>query len=221
MGNDFLDYIKDLEKGKTPVSPDELAPPLDEEPTIEGGLEYDERADKEIEREAIKEQQLRAQLREASKAASVEAYVASTDNPTYEGFMNSEWAHPKETEEQFARDLAYLRKRGVAPGGTRLNTTGGKGYAAESGSKNAKERKAGPYDADKPEGYESKDEILGDLTKNYATASLKGSADEMFLDVFNVVRNIIVGRADKRHAVIAGDPGLERHTKLWKLVRNI
>jgi hypothetical protein len=208
---DFLDYVKDLEQGRDDISPEDLAP----EPTTTA---YNEEKDPEMERieEAIKKWDRSARLTEAL-ADDIRYYVASEPNPTYDGFMESQWANNKMTAERFVKDLKYLINHGVTPGSGKMDAgVSQKGaYGGESNTHGARKSAAkneasGPYELDRGDldlsGDMSKE--LAGLVSSYGDKSLKGDADEMFQDMQNIVRNIILQLSDKRHAVVYGDPGV-------------
>jgi hypothetical protein len=214
--NDYLEYILDLEQGKTNIAPDELAPEP-KEPLIDG-IPYDEEKDPEIEKieekNRLKWGHRKPKLRE-SIADDEAAYIASTKNPTYEGFMNSEWGNAKVTPERWKKDSTWILKRTAAGTGEMVAGTGAKSavYAAGTGEvkQSKKDSAPGPYEEERDYGddFENDNEVLGILSgleSKYADADLKGSADEMFQDMQNIVKNIILRRSDKRHALIWGDP---------------
>jgi hypothetical protein len=211
MNNDYLDYITDLEKGQTDISPDDLAP----EPEANmDGIPYVEDKDPELKR--IEEENrkkwgaLNTRLIE-SIADDEAAYIASTKNPTYEGFMNSDWGNAKVTPERWKKDSTWILKRTQAGTGEMVTGTGqkSKAYAETGESKIRKQGTPGPYDEDRE--YSDSGEmssLLSNLVTTYGQGELKGTADEMFQDMQNIVKNIILRRSDKRHACIYGDSGV-------------
>jgi len=216
--NDFLKYLKDLEQGKTDVTPDELAPEPD--PVSIVGTEYDETKDPEIKREASLNKEIRLQeavrLYEEKRGERISRYLATTDNPSYDGYMNSEFSKPEDTEKGYNSDVRYFQKQGMNfRKGDKFGASGGKGYQDEAGTHKTaaqkKQAKSGPYEADRPENYELSGEYakhVSALSQQYGTVNIRGSADEMFQDVFNIVKNIITRKTDKKHGLIYGDPGV-------------
>jgi len=205
--NDFLEYLKDLEQGGSPVTPDELAPEPTE-PTTATGTIYDERKDPEVRREALANREAQMQLREAKRGDMIAAYANNTDNPTFKGFMASEWAHPGTTEATFKKDLTWLEGHGYI-GGDKQFSTLGKGYATGGEVKAAKgSKQAGPYE--RPEVYEEGEYAKQalDLTTKYGNASVKGTAEETFQEIHNMCKNTILRKTDKRHVIVYGDPGI-------------
>jgi len=209
--SDFLDYAEDLINDNTDVTPDELAPKLGSQMAC--GSTYDEVKDPEI-KESFDDTRLR--LFEASMSQSIEDYIVSDPNPTYKGYMKSPFANSKVTPEKFKKDLVYFTNRGVAFGSSvRISSTGGEGYKDTAGAVNRdkdqeKKRKPGPYEEDRDENYTEGEYAsqASAMSSKYATQSLLPTADEIFQDVFNVVRNIVSGDSDIRHAIIYGDPGI-------------
>lgn len=71
---------------------------------------------------------------------------------------------------------------------------------------------------EKPENLEADPLLDKFLSSIDAETEVTESADMMFKDMTNIVKNIILSRSDKRHALIYGDPGigkcLEGSTKL-------
>lgn len=196
--NDFLEYLKDLESGNTDVAPSDLAPEIDR-PITASGSEYDETNDKELINESIK----LIRLYEASRSERIVQYSNTTDNPSYEDFMNSKFGDPKDTETGFNRDFTWLKNKGYIGTNTSFKNSGGTSY-----NDNLKSKKSGPYERNEnyvPGNYADQVDFL---SNEYGEAELKGSADEMFQDVVNVVKNIILKKTDKIHGIIFGDPGV-------------
>jgi hypothetical protein len=213
----FLDLVKDMEK-KVDVGDaiEQLAPNPEENATMDG-VEYDEEDDPEIERivesERNKWDNFGTHLVE-SIASDESAYIASTEHPTYKGFMSSEWGNSKVDEARWDRDSAYILKRTKAGSGQMIANVvkGAKGKSyAEGGAVKTKNGPVGPYETDRgnfDDADEDPSKALAGLSGQYAEASIKGDAEEMFIDMQNIVKNIILGRSDKRHAIIYGDPGI-------------
>jgi hypothetical protein len=218
--NDYLDFITDLEKGTTTVSPEDLAPELKSEAD---GLLYSEEKDPEIERVEEKLRKVWHKGKKLTEAIADDeaAYIASTQNPTYEGFMNSNWGNAKVTPERWKKDSTWILKRAKAGSGEMVAGTGSKSaaYTETGGVKQRKEGTPGPYDEEretyKDDGKMS--DLLSNLVAEHSTGSLKGSADEMFQDMQNIVKNIILRRSDKRHALIWGDPGVGKTFEVMEI----
>jgi hypothetical protein len=207
--NDFLDYIKDLELGKTDISPEDLAP---EPQNKVDGVVYDENKDPEMQRveEANKIWAFYSKQKLQESIADDEAaYIASTKNPTYEGFMNSEWGNAKVTPERWKKDSTWILKRTAAGTGEMVAGTGAKSSAYASGTGEVKTNKGTPGPYDEERAYDDDKEMsstLSHLVTHYSGGDIKGTADEMFQDMQNIVKNIILGRSDKRHSLVWGDP---------------
>jgi len=210
--SDLLDYVKRIENNEeTGVGLDDFAP-------LPGASDYDENKDPEM-------QDLIESLQEArmSRPQAIEAYLSSTEEPTYKDFMKSQFAHPKMTADQFAKDVAYLRKRGVGVGtGVRLKSTGGTGYADEAGAIHRKDpkKRPGPYDEEKPEVYEGGEyaKKVASLTQQFGTASLDLTSKEIFDEITSTVKSII-GKdplPKRRHIIIYGDPGIGKTYEVTK-----
>jgi len=211
--SDFIEFISDVEQGGAPVSADVLAPDCDG--TTESGFVYDETKDPEMIRESYLANMQR-RLQEAKRGDLVNAYANNVENPTYEGFMKSEWAHPNCTKEQFDKDISWLTNKGYIGTGKQFSTLG-KSYGAGGSSK---EKKAiGPYERD--ENYEAGEysKQAEGLFSKYGEASLKGSAEETFQDIYNVVKNIILKKTDKTHAIIYGDPGIGKTFEVMEVCK--
>ena len=209
MGNDFLDYVKDIEQGQTDIAPDELAP--EPQPT-----NYDETKDPEVKREAIKNAELMQSLREARTGprTQIPEFVkknARKGDFSYEAFCNSGYNTTNLDEDKYTEWWYYLKDKQGIP----LPDVGGPPPKAGRKSKyetsgEGKTRSGGGvYDEDKySEGQAPKlsKELTG-IASEYGDADLKGDAAEMFQEMQDIVKNIILMRSDKRHALIFGDPG--------------
>ena len=210
MGSDFLDYAKDIEQGQTTIAPDELAP----EPT---DTTYDETKDPEIKREAIENKLLMDSLREAKigPATNITQFVkknARSGNFSYAAFNASGFNTSNIDEDKYSEWWYYLKDKKGIP----LPETGGP--PPKSGRKSKYETTGegkakgggGVYDEDKY-GDDNRPKIskeLSGIAAEYGDADIKGSAEEMFQEMQDIVKNIILMRSDKRHALIFGDPGI-------------
>jgi len=214
--NDFLQYALDVMNKKAgDVGLDDLAPePTEETAKLASGAPYIAQKDPEILDEALQNRKIRLALREARRGDRVAAYANAMHHmkkkPTYEDYMDSEFSAPNDSEKGFKSDLAWLTKEGFIGTDKKFNVSGGKGYAGHGGLKTSKQGPVGPYEIDRPEEYEAGDysKQVDALSSKYGAASIKTTAEEMFQDVFNVVKNIILRRTDKRHAIVYGDPGI-------------
>lgn len=60
----------------------------------------------------------------------------------------------------------------------------------------------------KPDNPDTDDELDAFLSSMDINAEVEETADMMFTDMTNIVKNIILARSDKKHALIYGDPGI-------------
>jgi hypothetical protein len=192
--SDFLQYIQDVEDGIATVGPDALAPPI-KVPRTSSGAIYDERKDPEMNEDSNV-------LKETRLIDRISRYIRETDNPNYDDYMNSDFSKPRDKEASFEKELKQLERLGGNPPPRR-----------GEGSDSKKSRSfGGPYDAERELDTgvnEEYSQIFQDLHNKYGEASGRDTAEEMFQDLVNVVRNIVLRRSDpKRHALIYGDPGV-------------
>lgn len=204
--NDFIEYLDDLEHRQTNVGPNELAPESNN--VVTDDIIYDERKDPEIIQEAIKLQEARQAL-----ADRLAAYLQTTDSPTYENFMESDYSLEKDNQKAYEHNLNFLIKNGKVNPNASFNTRNSTSY--DKVSKIRPEiNKYNPYE--RPENYELSGKYADatqDLIDNYGQANIKGSAQEMFHDIYSATRSIILRTSDKKHLVVAGDPGVGKtHT---------
>lgn len=192
--SDFLRYIQDVEDGVATVGPDALAPPI-KVPRTSSGVVYDERKDPEMNEESTV-------LKEGRLIDRISRYIRETDDPNYDDYMSSSFSKPKDKETSFEKELKQLERLGGNPPPRR---------GEESESKKSRSF-GGPYDMERDfdtDVNEEYSQIFQELHNKYGEASGRDTAEEMFQDLVNVVRNIVLRRSDpKRHALIYGDPGV-------------
>ena len=207
---DFLDYAKDIEKGQTDVTPDDLAP----EPQ---NTNYDENKDPEMIKEMQEMDLSFISLREArtGPGTNIPIFVkknAKSGDFSYAAFNASGLNNTNIDEDKYSEWWYFLKdKRGVP-----LPEVGGpppkqgRKSKYESSGEGRTKTGGGIYDEDKF-GADNMPKISKDLSgiaQQYGDAELKGSAEEMFQEMQDIVKNIILMRSDKRHALIFGDPGI-------------
>ena len=216
-----LDLLKDIEKGENHnVELADIAPDVNNN---EAG--YDATQDPEMDGEAaqtttpLKEKALNyfelKKLIEAKNDAITNFLQSNTDDKSYEAFKNSEFFEDSKnrkgeycSQKEYTEGVKWLLKNGKISEDDVGNSLAG----AASSRNNAyavSDAEDGPYkrgeDFDAENYVQSK--TLADWTEKYSDAPGVQNVNEVFDDMEDIVREIVVGVADKRHACVAGDPG--------------
>jgi hypothetical protein len=223
---DYKDWLLDIAEGDDAVPPDVLAPSSVSTPDSKAYNDYDESKDPELLRkkgtsgEAIStvvEAAPRAdpRLREAERPNSVSGRIksfcdSSPKDWTFETYQLSDYADPSVNLGRYKSTVKYYIEKGtlVPDDDTRLPDSGvsSSAYGVKTRTSDGNAYGAPPPPKDKTEW--SKDAVQ--FSGAYGDRSIRsddGTADGIFRSMFNIVRNICLGRAQKRHALIAGDPG--------------
>ena len=204
MNNEFFkDMLDDLVSGqKIPIEAVEEVAPTDAEQ-----VEYDPDSDPELMRESLQHKKM---LREAGqKGKFIQEFLETSKDASWEAFQKSGLAKKLGmTEPDYIHWVnVMLNKNGVQPLANNYPMKTGRRSQYDQSGAGVSKKAVGPYE--KPDTYEAgayAKQVAG-LTNEFGDASSKGTAEEMFQDVQNVVRNIILRKTDKRHGLIYGDPG--------------
>ena len=221
MRNNFLkegsalDLLKDIEKDNTNVSPEDIAPELKNEPI--DGITYDSLKDPE---QALNE----SVLKEGKSYDLFKEWLDNTDDGSFETFKNSEYYSQIGRNggwdyDYFLKNLRWIRKDFPGyefPPGTPLNgsASGRNAYSDTRDDDDAiYSRKGHEIDPDK-----ISDQLKG-WVQDYSDVSPDVSVDEIFEEMGEIVKNICLGRSDKRHALIAGDPGIGKTYTVKEIIK--
>ena len=227
-----LDLLKDIEKGENHnVELADIAPDVNNN---EAG--YDATQDPEMNGEAaqttapLKEKALNyfelKKLVEAKNDAITNFLQSNVDDKSYEAFKNSEFFEDSKnrkgeycSQKEYTEGVKWLLKNGKISEDDVGNSLAG----AASSRNNAyaiNDAEDGPYkrgeDFDAENYVQSK--TLADWTEKYSDAPGVQNVNEVFDDMEDIVREIVVGVADKRHACVAGDPGIGKTYTVRKTI---
>lgn len=216
-----LELLKDIEKDNTEVSPEDIAPEIENRPVA--GVVYDSSEDPEIHRNDTKELNESVLREKENNLALFRQWFESTDDGSYEAYKNSEYyekignqpwdyAHYISNIGKVKReypDLEFPPKTPIR--GTASSTNA---YSGDSDDGSIYSRAGHEIDPD------AMSDTLKQWVQDYAEVSSDVTVDEIFEEVEAIVKNICIGRSDKRHALIAGDPGIGKTYTVKKVIKN-
>ena len=210
-----LELIKDIEKGETDVSPEDIAPEIENRPI--DGIVYD--ASKDPER-TLTESVLREK---ENNLALFKQWFESTDDGSYEDYKNSEYYEKIGNQpwdyDHYISNIAKVKREYPD-----LEFPPKTPIRGSAGALNAYSDRRGEEDSIySREGHEIDPENMSDQLKGwveeYGEISPDLSVDEIFDEVSEIVKNICVARSDKRHALIAGDPGIGKTYTVKEVIK--
>ena len=209
-----LDLIKDIENDDTNVSPEDIAPSIENKPI--SGIEYDSSKDPERIRESI--------LREKeNNLALFKQWFESTNDGSYEAYKNSEYYEKIGNQpwdyDHYLQNIAKVKREYPDlefPPKTPLRGTASSinAYSDRSSEDGSIYSRAG-HEID----IDDISDNLKQWVDEYSDASPNISVQEIFEEMCEIVKNICVGRSDKRHALLAGDPGIGKTYTVQETIR--
>lgn len=223
--NDALALVQDIEDNATDVMLADIAP----EPTendIADNIAYKPAEDpehNEDETTAIAEARRRLIARRLTEAISdnIRDFLLDegpSGDGSFEAFANSPYyAQAVRRDGSNVNDFYYkeivgklLKSGKLDRSSIPANTSADRGssptksaYDSSTSADNSIYKRGEDFDAESPES-----ELLAGIEKDYADASGVISDDDIFEDMAATVKEIILGTADKRHFLCAGDPGI-------------
>lgn len=228
-----LDLLKDIASGNDHgVIPSDIAPDVTQNNLI-AGVPYSANNDPEVNGESSSsataaptlEESVEARRRtfrlEEGKNDEILNFLQSTGDGSFEAFQNSESYSKANNRDGSQCDLSdYVRAVNFLVAGGKISPdelpegTPRSTRAAKAASSNAYDagdaddsenvyKRGEDFDADG-----ERSELYNRWVSSYENESAVTSAEETFEDMAAIVKEIITGVADKRHACIAGDPGI-------------
>ena len=214
--SDLIDYANDLkdEDIEGLPAPSDFAPDSSN-PIAACGAVYDEKDDPEMNPPGQKIRVVERLTEALTK--DVATFVNNSDDLSYNAWLQSELA----SKNKMIPENVYVRlaHEAVEMRGAKPKTALPSKFTRSGGQSNSK--KPGPYA--KPDEYVpgEYEKDVAELSKKYGTMSLDKSADEIFEEVFNAVRDVISGHEDQKpHAIIFGDPGIGKTFEVQKVCQN-
>ena len=206
-----LEQIKDmLADPENAVSPEDLAP----KPT--GGVQYSEKDDPEMLKESYSDHVIADHINRLMEAGVNKTAIITQfhnddkyENKSYEAFQASEYGSTEVNNGTFkiyTKDLQKKGKINLSP--EQMNASQG---AGGGGSPAARTKGQEFYDAPELDPKYKKSATLSNLEMKYDTIEdfkSQGTAEEQFNNMTDIVADIAGGVSTKRHALIAGDPGV-------------
>lgn len=209
-----LDLIKDIESGKNQdIMPDTIAPNVSQD-NIASGVEYNSVEDLETKKNiTVPITESTKKLTEANSLRNIVlSFLENTDDGSFEAFRKSpdysqaikrDGSHF--TKEDYISYIKFFIKNNMIdnlPPNSPTSSLSNNAYLDNSDD-NSIYNRGEDFDSTKPESS-----LVADWEANYAEEQPVISDDEMFEDMAATVKEIIIGTADKRHALVAGDPGV-------------
>lgn len=208
-----LEAVKDIEKnGEIAISLSEIAP--------EGGAEiagvpYSPEEDPEMksaESAPLKERRLTRYQRRLQESKDTELldFLKNSEDGSFEAFRDSEqYQNIQWNIQQYKDGIARLKRNGLIteeelPEGIPTKKPG-QTYSHSGG-----EPKSSGGSIYSREGWEPKEKssMFSDLETKYSVSNSRPGSEHLFEEMENIITDIALGRSDKRHALIAGDPGI-------------
>lgn len=216
-----LELIKDIEKGESHgIQLSDVAP----DPEQNNG-QYDATKDPEMKQlektislsESTSRYASLKRLVEAKNDAIVMFLKSGADDVSYEAFENSEYFEDAKNRKgelcskaEYIAGVKWLLKNSKIDADDVGNALAGAKSLSKDPYDNDTNSDDGPYR--RGEGWDAdsytQSETLSQWMSNYADAPGVQNVNEVFENMEDVVREIVTGVADKRHACIAGDPGI-------------
>lgn len=227
-----LELLKDIEKGENHgIQLSDIAPDPEQNPG-----QYDSTQDPEMKQpeetaplnESMASRYARLKkLTEAKNDAITMFLKSGADDVSYEAFENSEYfddAKNRKGEQcskaEYIAGVKWLLKNGRIEPDDVGNALAGAKSAAKDNAYADDTDDDGPYkrgDDWDAENY-VQSETLSQWASSYADAPGVQDVNEVFDDMEDIVREIVTGVADKRHACVAGDPGIGKTYTVRKTV---
>ena len=212
-----LELLKDMEAGETDATPEDISPDLDQN-VLADGIPYSQKKDPEVNGTLAESRKNRARRIQEGKNDEILSFLQTADDGSYESFKNSEFFERATNRDgttvsksDYVRAVNYLVSGGkidrneLPPNTTTSNR--------DSGSANAYEDKhSSDIYTREPDAYGDEPSSTLKGWNKYADESASITAEETFEDMAAIVKEIVTGVADKRHALIAGDPGIGKCT---------
>lgn len=220
-----LDLLKDIEAGENHgVQLADIAPDANANPAG-----YNQKEDPEMDGSSEETVPLTESFRRLTEGRSeaVQSFLKSSDgDKSYDSFKDSSYFDGAKnrkgedcTKAMYVDAVKFLLKNGKITsddvGNALAGAGGGRSNAyAESNEDDGPYVRGQDFDADN---YEQS-ETLSKWTSQYTDAPATQDVQEVFDDMEDIVREIVTGVADKRHACIAGDPGIGKTYTVRKVV---
>lgn len=219
-----LELLKDMEAGETDVTPEDISPDLDQN-VLADGIPYLQKKDPEVNGTLTESRKNRARRIQEGKNDEILSFLQTADDGSYESFKNSEFFERATNRDgttvsksDYVRAVNYLVSGGkidrneLPPNTTTSNR--------DSGSANAYEDKhSSDIYTREPDAYGDEPSSTLKGWNKYADESASITAEETFEDMAAIVKEIVTGVADKRHALIAGDPGIGKTYLVREVVK--
>jgi hypothetical protein len=223
LENEYIEYIQDVAKNdRSAPPPDAVAPSMI--PDGQTFNEYDELADPEELKESgeLDADEIKRLFEAKSKSQIIRDFVAESPGDwSYEAFQRSS-AFDTEVNNQTLKTYiqAWIKEGKLKPDAdTVLPSSERQQRGGYQGGKQKAENVA--YGAPEPKDPSEWSKESSALSAEFATADIRsddGTADGTFRTIYNVVRNICLRRAQKRHCLIHGDPGVGKTYEVKKSV---
>lgn len=219
-----LELLKDMEAGETDVTPEDISPDLDQN-ILADGIPYSQKKDPEVNGTLAESRNKRARRIQEGKNDEILSFLQTAEDGSYESFKNSEFFERATNRDgttvsksDYVRAVNYLVSGGkidrneLPPNTTTSNR--------DSGSANAYEDKhSSDIYTREPDAYGDEPSSTLKGWNKYADESASITAEETFEDMAAIVKEIVTGVADKRHALIAGDPGIGKTYLVREVVK--
>src|SRR5574344_1177347 len=214
-----LELIKDIENNRTNVSPEEIAPDVDEDEILPG-IRYDSSKDPEAgggdDSTGLNES---TRLTEGYDD-DFKDWLSSTDDGSFEDFQNSDsyenigkrpW-----TQQQYKDAISRIRRSDptfdLPAGISGKNKRDVRAYSRDKSRFEDKPVSNGSvYEIDDFSEHKMSKATQA-MVDEYSDADPTPTAEETFEEMGSIIKDIILGQSDKRHALIAGDPGIGKST---------
>ncbi len=231
-----LDLLKDIEKGENHgVELADLAPDpnnntagydANEDPEMDGSASTEEPTAPVKEATVNRYLQMK-KLIEAKNDAITSFLQSGTDDKSFDAFKNSSFYEDSKnrkgeycSQREYIDGVKWLLKNGRVDQDDVGNALAGTASSARNNAYADIDDDDGPYkrgDDFDAENYVQSD-TLAAWSEKYADAPGVQDVNEVFDDMEDIVREIVVGVADKRHAMIAGDPGIGKTYTVRKVI---